>query len=141
MKQFALTLFLISLGSHATTTTNCRLIEGLYQNSLTPIEDLSFETYADIFTLTNAHTVSLTLNHENLRFVRTVLKVDRHTEMVYVQRKDQEIVRAIHITLDRTPRLIARSRQFYGYLLISPLNSSAGFIGKDVLNYNFYCQF
>lgn len=145
MKFIALILLLTSFGATASTVAKCHLVEGIYTNSDIEIRDIALETYADIFTIRNAATISFKLNNKELRFIRTEMIVDRHTQMHYLEKSDQAELRAMYITLDRTPRSIAKSHYFFGNMIISPKIPQGGdytaVTGKDSLNYNFFCSF
>lgn len=145
MKILILLLAMISLRGHADSEAHCRLVEGIYTNSSTKIDEFRFETIVDVFTVRNANTFSIGIEDEHVRFTRSSMVVDRHTKMTFFQKKNSNVIRGAYVTLDRTPRQVAESRAFYGNIIISaPISNGEGspeIIGSESLNYNFFCWF
>lgn len=106
---------------------------------------MKFETLADIFTIKNANTLSMNLDGNQLRALRTSLDYDRQTKIIFLQKKKDIVARAIHVLIDRAPRAIAKDREFYGNMLISAEMQSTddwrSFSNGQMLRYNFYCKF
>src|SRR5665648_328551 len=119
MKRFLILLSLISFSSFADTSADCNLVNGIYANSRTPLTELKFVTLVDIFTLNNAKTITMTLDGEALRFIRSDIDAGRQVKMIYLMKRTREAVRAMHIMVDRSLKQIARNREFYGNMIIS----------------------
>lgn len=140
MRIFIICILLTSFRCFSYSETNCQIVSGIYQNSGNQLIDLKFSTVVDIFTLNNANTLSMNLDSEELKFLRSDMSVGKQTKMTYLYRKNGEAVRTAHITIDRSPKDAASNRHFYGNLIISKLSSQ--FI-QNINNivYNFYCTF
>lgn len=119
---------LTSVQAWADSYAKCEMVNGSFSNRML-VADLKFETVVDIFTVNNAKTLTMTLDGQPLRFLRSELVVGRTTRMIYVSRNDSEEVKTIEIELDRTPRQALLSKQFYGAMAI--LNDQ----------HRFYCRF
>jgi hypothetical protein len=145
MKCLLLVLTLISFSCFAEKSAECNLVNGIYRNSSTPLTELKFETLVDIFTLNNAKALTMNLDGEPLRFIRLDLDNGRQVKMIYVMKKNREMVRAIHLMIDRSLKDIARNKEFYGNMIISSEISDssdyAAIISGEKLVYNFYCRF
>lgn len=124
---------------------NCELVDGIYVNSSAQVQDMNFETLVDVFTLNNAQALNLTLDGRSLRFIRSDMDVNKLTRMIYLQKKNNKVVRAVRLMIDRTPKAIITDREFYGNMIISPeINSDLEFAkiqGSENLVYNFHCRF
>lgn len=130
----------------ARTEARCELVDGFYQNSQEPIHDIRFETVVDVFSINNAQTLIFELEGQELKFYRSEMKVNKQTQMTYLLRKGDVVIRAARLALDRTPREVSQTKEFYGNMIISSEISSY----KDItekrlplqnLVYNFYCRF
>jgi hypothetical protein len=145
MKTLLIALFFLSTGSYAQTSAECVLVDGIYQNSPTPISDIRFETVVDIFTLNNARALTMNLDGKNLRFLRSEMDVGRQTKMIYLLKKNKKAVRAVHLMIDRSPKEVSRRKEFYGNMIISPEveeeESVLAISDRSVTVYNFYCSF
>ena len=140
MRIIIICILLTSFRCFSYSEANCQIVSGIYQNSGNQLIDLKFSTVVDIFTLNNANTLSMNLDGEELKFLRSDMSVGKQTKMTYLYRKNGEAVRTAHITIDRPPKDAASNRHFYGNLIISKLSSQ--FI-QNINNivYNFYCTF
>ena len=136
---------MVSANAFAASEASCDLVDGIYRNSQENIEGIKFETLADIFTINNAKTLSFKLNNESFRFLRSDLDVDRQTKMTYISKKSNKTVRVVKLMLDRTPRDIAKTKEYYGNMVISgemkESEIALGYYNKKNLVYNFYCRF
>lgn len=144
MRFFLFLLTLISLKSFADTSANCTLVKGVYENSREIMHDIRFETIADVFSFSNARAFSFNLEGEELRFLRSSIEVNKQIRAIYLLKKNGDVVRAIHMMIDRTPQLIAREKEFYGNMIISQKISGGDWtkIESDKsLRYNFFCRF
>jgi hypothetical protein len=142
MKLIYAFLLLISLKAEANSFASCDLVNGVYRNSSEPLTDLRFETLADIFTMNNANALFMVLDSEPIRLLRSEMIVSRQTRMIYLLRKNGKAVRAVHMMIDRTPKKVSRTREFYGNMIISEQTHDAqAVINSRSLVYNFYCRF
>lgn len=128
MKIFILALMLTSYQAQAASFAKCEMINNTFSNRML-VADLKFETVVDIFTINNAKTLTMTLDGQSLRFLRSKLVVERMTRMTYISRNHPEEVMSIEVELDRTPREVLLSKRFYGSLDIKSER------------HNFYCRF
>lgn len=128
MKIFILALMLTSYQALADSFAKCEMINNTFSNRML-VADLKFETVVDIFTINNAKTLTMTLDGQSLRFLRSKLVVERMTRMTYVSRNHPEEVMSIEVELDRTPREALLSKQFYGNMVIMSER------------HHFYCRF
>jgi len=143
--RFIWTLLLFtSMNCFASTEANCHLVNGVYNNSSNILNELKFSTLVDIFSLTNANTLSMNLDGEDLKFVRSDLIVNRIPRMIYKIKRKNKILKTVFIMLDRKPKDISETKEFYGNMIIpfSPEPKDEGEItsGKSLV-YNFYCRF
>lgn len=144
MRILILLMALASFNSFADTSVQCELVDGLYQNSDVPMNELRFGTLADVFTLNNAKSLNIDLDGKNLRFIRTDILVNKQTRMVYQLKKYDKTLRTVHVMIDRTPKQVADDREFYGNMIIFPegfLDFTKKFNVPDSLVYNFRCEF
>lgn len=144
--KFLMILFILgSLSAFARTEANCELVDGIYKNSSSSLTDLRFETLVDVFTLNNANALILNLNGEELRFIRSNLSVSKQTKMIYELKKKNKVTRVAYMMIDRTPRKVVRTQEFYGNVVISeevkPQEVARGIYNQRSYVYNFYCQF
>lgn len=106
---------------------------------------MNFETIVDVFTLNNANALNLTLDGNPIRFIRSDLSVNKQTKMIFLQRKENKVVRAIRLMIDRTPKEVIKDREFYGNMIISPEMKDGQDFTKVLqsknLVYNFRCNF
>lgn len=145
MRFFLITLTLVSFSSFAKTEARCELTNGIYINSKANLQEMNFETVADIFTINNARALNLMIDGEKMRFLRSDLSVGKLTKMIYLQKNKNQVTRAVHLMIDRAPKKVASTREFYGNMIISQeiegefdlmkINSSKNLV------YNFYCSF
>lgn len=114
-------------------------------NSSLPVQEMSFETIVDIFTLNNAKALNIILDGQKLRLLRSDISVGKLTKMIYLQKRNDGSSRAIHIMVDRTPKNVSVDREFYGNMIISPEIKGEFDVTKvktsQNLVYNFYCRF
>lgn len=114
-------------------------------NSSLPVQEMSFETIVDIFTLNNARALNIILDGQKLRLLRSDISVGKLTKMIYLQKRNDRSSRAIHIMIDRTPKNVTNDREFYGNMIISPEIKGEFDVTKvktsQNLVYNFYCSF
>lgn len=124
---------------------NCELVNGIYVNSPSVVQDLNFETLVDVFTLNNAQALNFSLDGKQLRFIRTDMNVNKVTKMIYLQKKNNIAVRAVRVMIDRTPKEVILAREFYGNMIVSPeMNGDVDYAkiqASENLVYNFYCSF
>lgn len=135
MKFLALLFLLPFAGAWADTAANCELIKGIYPNGPASVRHFQLETLVDIFTINNARTITLSINDESLRFLRSELTVGTKTQMTYQSRNHRDTMKTLHIVLDRTPRETQLTREFNGNMHITQEDQEA--LGS----YNFYCRF
>jgi hypothetical protein len=145
LMRFIWTLLLfISMNCLASGEANCHLVNGVYNNSSIFLNDLKFSTIVDIFSLTNANTLSMNLDGEDLKFLRTNLVINRIPRMVYNIKIKNKILKTVFIMLDRNPKDISETREFYGNMIIpsspEPKDEEEITSGKSLV-YNFYCRF
>ncbi len=145
MRILILLMALASFNSFADTVAQCELVDGLYQNSDVPMNELRFGTLVDVFTLNNAKSLNINLDGKNLRFIRTDISVSRQTRMVYQLKKNDKALRTVHVMIDRTPKEVSDQKEFYGNMIIFPegheLDYAKKFNVPDSLVYNFRCEF
>jgi hypothetical protein len=144
MKIMYSLLLLLASPVWAYNDARCELVSGIYANSRNSLQDLRFETLADIFTINNAKTLNMVLDGQHLRFLRTDLEVRKQTRMIFILNENNKSTRAATITLDRTPKEVLRSYEFYGNMIISPevRNNDYGVLAdsRNLLTFNFYCK-
>ncbi len=141
MRILFLLLALASFRSFADTSAQCELVNGIYKNSSIHVYDLRFGTLVDVFTLSNANSLSINLGGSDLKFIRSDISVNRQTRMVYHQKKNGFMVRTIHVMIDRTPKEVAEAREFFGNMIIFPEGNDLVYLKAKSLVYNFHCQF
>lgn len=145
MRFLLVLLTLLSFRSFAGTVANCELVNGIYVNSTSIVQDLNFETLVDVFTLNNAQALNFSLDGKQLRFLRSDMQVNKVTKMIYLQKKNNFAVRAVRLMIDRTPKEVILYREFYGNMIISPeVNGDIDLTkiqGAENLVYNFHCSF
>ncbi len=146
MKLLLLLILFMSATCWSKTEALCDLTEGIYKNSTTPLREFKFETFADLFTLNNAKTLSMNLNGETLSFSRTDIKISQTTEMIFVIYQKNKIVKAAKVVIDRKPKDAMKSQDFYGNVVISQNieegeSLDAGLERKGNLTYNYFCRF
>ncbi len=127
MKFIVLFLMLVMSTARASEYASCQ-VDG-------PIANMKFETVVDIFSISNARTLSLELNSELVRFTRTSIVVMKNTTLQYNQRVQNRIGKTAKVVLDRTPREVLKSRQFNGTIEI---RDDAGEVET---RRGFYCYF
>lgn len=128
----------------ASSEANCYLVSGIYLNSSNTISDLKFYTVADVFTVNNAKTLSMKLDGIDIKFIRTDMVVDKQTKLTYQNKKSQTEIKTALVTLDRTPKLISKDKEFYGNMIITDkinVKDVSAIMNKSNLIYNFYCRF
>lgn len=138
MKVF---LFFLLITTHlwAKTESQCEVIEGFYQNSEVQLTNIKLETFADIFTLNNAKTLSFEYANQVIRFQRNDMRVSRYTKMEFAGVSDLSKTHAAVITIDRKPKAALNSQEFYASLMVTmPLEVSKA---NSVLVYNLFCKF
>lgn len=137
------TLF-ISLNSFATSEAHCDLVNGIYNNSSKDINGIKFSTLVDIFNLTNAHTLSMNLDGEELKFLRSEMVINRIPRLTYKISKKNKTLKTVFIMIDRAPKAISETREFYGNMIIpyatGPIKDEEISTAKSLV-YNFYCRF
>lgn len=141
MRILFLLLALSSFRSFADTTAQCELVDGIYKNSSIEIYDLRFGTLVDVFTLSNANSLSINLGGTNYKFIRSEISVNRQTRMIYQQRKNGFILRTIHVMIDRTPKEVTEEREFFGNMIIFQEGHENLISKTKSLVYNFHCSF
>lgn len=145
MRFLLVLLTVLSFRSFAGTVANCELVNGIYMNSTSIVQDLNFETLVDVFTLNNAQALNFSLDGKQLRFLRSDMNVKKVTKMIYLQKKNNLTVRAVRLMIDRTPKEVLLYREFYGNMIISPeVNGDIDLTkiqGSENLVYNFHCSF
>ena len=139
MRILFIILALASFRSYANTTAQCELVDGLYKNSSIEIADINFGTLVDVFTLSNAKTLSINLGGNHLKYIRSAIAVNRQTKMIYQQKKNSKVFRTIHVMIDRTPKEVVIEREFYGNMIILPEEDDV--LSSRSLVYNFHCRF
>lgn len=142
MRYLLVLLTLITFRSYASTEAKCELTNGIYINSSTHIQDIAFETIVDVFTINNAKAFNIVLDGQKLRFLRTEMDVGKLTKLIYLQKTNDKVLRAIHMMIDRSPKEITATKEFYGNMIISPYDMDFSNIHRTQnLVYNFYCSF
>lgn len=144
MRYFLYLMLFSSKLCLAQSEANCHLISGIYQNSSNSLNDLKFTTIVDVFNLTNAKTLAMNLDGKNLRFVRSDLNVNKNTKMIFLLHKNGGAIRAAYVMIDRTPRQVSKSKEFYGNMIISDemiAEETMRTLSSKNLYYNFYCSF
>lgn len=137
-------LLFTSMNSFASSEATCYLVDGIYKNSSINLRDLKFSTVVDVFNLTNANTLEMNLDGEEFKLLRTNLMVKRLPRMIYRMKKKNKIMKTVFVMLDRSPKEISDSKEFYGNMIIpknnEPLDDHEIMSGKSLV-YNFYCRF
>jgi hypothetical protein len=137
-------LLFTSMNCFALSEANCHLVNGVYNNSSNILNELKFSTIVDIFSLTNANTLSMNLDGEDLKFVRSDLVVNRIPRMIYKVKRKNKILKTVFVMLDRNPKDISETKEFYGNMIIpsssEPKDKEEISSGKSLV-YNFYCRF
>lgn len=138
MKLF-LFLLIISTQLWAKSESQCHVVNGFYQNSETALSDFKLETYADIFTLNNAKTLSLKYDGQEIRFQRYDLLIKKYTKMYFAGVGQTSKTHAALLTIDRKPKAVLKSQEFYASLMITmPLEANSS---NSMMIYNLYCSF
>lgn len=143
--RFLFTLFImLPWLSFADTSVRCELTTGIYENSRAEITDLRFETVTDIFSLTNARTLVFNFDGNELRLLRSDMKVSKYTQMVFHQRKNDIITRTAIVMIDRTPKQIMEDGEFNGNMIVSGAIADKPMWLQDhkvrKYTYNFKCR-
>lgn len=144
MKLILLFLLFSTFQVFGSSEANCYLVSGIYLNSPNTISDLKFYTVADIFTINNANTLSMNLDGVDIKFIRTELVVDKQTKLNFQNKKSNSNIKTALVTLDRTPKMISKNKEFYGNMIITDktnLKDASAIMNKKNLIYNFYCRF
>lgn len=144
MKFLLALLILFSFKSHADSSAECTLVKGVYENSKSLIHDIRFETLVDVFSFSNAKALRLTLEGEELKFLREDIQVSRQTKTIFMMKKSGRPHRVIHMMIDRSPLKISKDREFYGNMIVSQKLVDGDWTQLDnskSLRYNFYCSF
>lgn len=136
---------MLSFSTTASVESDCHLVKGMKPNAQVPVHFISFFTYVDIFSLTNANLLKLVLEENYLEFVKREMTVNNSTRMIYLNKEDGRPKRLARVLINKTPRQVKKDRAFYGEMIISTdiedsseenlLNNS------ENLTYNFYCKF
>lgn len=144
MRLILIFMLFISMNSFAMSEAHCELVNGIYDNSSKVIHDIKFSTLVDIFNLTNAHTLSMNLDGEELKLLRSEMIIKRIPRLTYKLTKKNKILKTVFIMLDRAPKEISESKEFYGNMIIpyatGPINDEEISTTKSLV-YNFYCRF
>lgn len=145
MRFLFLLLLLVNATAYAGTQANCEVVDGIYRNSSESIQEIKFETLVDVFTINNAKTLSFRLEQEEMKLLRSNLDIGRQTKMIYLLKKNDKAVRFASVLLDRTPREVNKTKEFYGNIILSAVVSekeiALGNYSGNNLVYNFYCRF
>ena len=145
MKLILFFIILLNVQAFAGTVAECGIVNGIYENSQEELTNLQFETLAGVFSITNANTLTMSLEGKSLKALRTNMAVDRQTKMIFQIRSKDKLTRAIFVMLDRTPNQVARSRFFYGNFLmtdeIEKFTDWRALLTSKLYRYNFYCRF
>lgn len=145
MRFLLLFLLLVNAKAFAGTQASCEVVDGIYRNSTETIQEIKFETLVDVFTINNAKTLSFRLEQENMKLLRSDLDIGRQTKMIYLLKKNDRTIRFASILLDRTPREVNRTKEFYGNIVLSAVVNekeiALGNYSGNNLVYNFYCRF
>jgi hypothetical protein len=144
MKFIVLLFIFLSQETFASREAICDLTNGFYDNSYNSLTDLKFSTLVDVFTINNAQTVSMKLDGKDLRFTRSDLRVTRQSQLIFFHRKGDQVLRSLYMNIDRTPRQVSLTKEFYGNMVISPElepGTKPSVHMKRSLVYNFYCRF
>lgn len=144
-QTFIAFLMLFSVTSWAVSIAECDIVNGIYRNSTNSLTELKFETLVDIFTLNNANTLTMKIDGKERRYIRSNIDSGRQTKMTYLEKKNNSL-RAVYVMIDRSPRFVAKDREFYGNMIISSeiKNTQEVLLGINNpknLVYNFYCRF
>jgi hypothetical protein len=141
MKFLVLLMALMSFNGFADSSATCDIVNGHFENSSASLTDLKFSTVADIFSMTNAKTLSMNLDGEPVRFLRKSMKLASKPQIFFFDSGGIKATRAVTMTLDKTPRDIAKSKQFYGSMIISgPVENFANITNNEMLIYSFFCR-
>ncbi len=104
----------------ATSQTECQLTEGIYQNSQANLGKFHFFSYADIFTINNAKSFIIQVDGQEIHMQREDLSDNsRSTQITYLGKIGKGYIKAF-VLLDRSPKNIVITREFYGNLILSP---------------------
>lgn len=103
------------------------------------IAEIQFETLVDVFTLSNAKSLNISLAGNQLKYIRSEISVNRQTKMIYQLKKNNKVFRTIHVMIDRTPKEVNEEREFYGNMIILPEGDDV--LASRSLVYNFHCRF
>lgn len=138
--KFVIVLSLFfSISGWSKTESHCDVVDGFYRNSDVSITNIKFETLADIFSLNNAKTLSFEIAGKEIRFQRTDMDVKKYTKMQFVGVQNLAKTHAALVTIDRSPKEVVKSRDFYASIMTSlPLNEGEA---NSMLSFNLYCKF
>jgi hypothetical protein len=147
--KFIVILLLLTVGQvWATSEALCELDHKDPASSTNPIYDLRFETLVDIFTVTNAKTLAMNFEGNNLIFMRSTIDVvGDQTRMTYLLRRNNRAVRVAMVTLDRSPKRAKKTGVFYGAMTISrEVGEGEDMMAlyqaqQSALTYGFSCRF
>jgi hypothetical protein len=144
MRLICFFLLFTSMNCFASSEATCYLVDGIYKNSAMNLRDLKFSTVVDVFNLTNANTLSMNLDGEEFKLIRSNLMVGRFPRMIYSIKKKNKVLKTVFIMLDRSPKEISDTKEFYGNMIIpkspEPSDEQEVITGKSLV-YNFYCRF
>jgi hypothetical protein len=137
MKCIVLVL-LLSFTCHAWSNQHaeCQLVDRTPPNSSEALHSIKFQTLVDIFSVSNAKTLTMNLDGENLRLFRTGIEFDQQTRLQFTQRRQGQATHEAEILLDRTPKDAWITKEFYGKMSLVDLKRP-----NRTLNYNLYCRF
>ncbi len=144
MRFICFLLLFTTMNSFASSEANCYLVDGIYKNSSKNLRELRFSTLVDVFTLTNANTLSMNLDGEDLQLIRTNLITNRFPRMIYRMKKKNKVMKTVFVMLDRSPKKISDTKEFYGNMIIPKsldAEDEQEVITGNSLVYNFYCRF
>lgn len=132
MKAF-LFLLLLANTAIANEAIDCKLTDGIYENSEPPIKDLKLGTISNVFSIRNATVLSFTLENQPYRLLRTNINVDKYTKLDFELRRDRKIFGSAKVVLNITPKQAASEDHFVGNIKLT--------LDRKIYLYNFYCDY
>lgn len=131
-----LVFFFILLSSQAigSVESTCHVSRGIFWTRQYALSQLSFFTYADIFTLNNANTLKLVLDGERITFLKLDMRVGETTTIRFKE-VNPKSTRKAFILINKMPSQLKKNRKFSGQLIVSELAT------KENQVFHFYCRF
>jgi hypothetical protein len=115
----------------ASVESTCHVSRGFFRHHQGGLSHISFFTFADVFTLSNANTLKIILDEEKITFLKTDLRIGE-TSVIRFKELGNKNPRSALVLINKMPTLRGKSRKFSGQLIMA---------NQSTRLYQFHCRF